>query len=198
VENRRGSGRSIFAGRVSSWNLRDRHMVDTLEGLSGHFTRQRRRLAKIVVWAHNPHLGARATEVGNQGELNVGQLVRERCAGDCRLIGFTTYAGAVPAADDWGGPAERKWLRPAQADSVEDLLHQAGEKELMLSFARPSPAATLSASRRPNGKSYYFPARVAEQFDAVIHIDETRALEPIERTAGWEQGEFPETYPFAV
>lgn len=74
------------------------------------------------------HLGdARATELGSQGELNVGQLVRERHGGDCRLIGFTTYAGTVTAADDWDGPAERKWVRPALPDSVEELLHETGE-----------------------------------------------------------------------
>jgi erythromycin esterase-like protein/predicted phosphoribosyltransferase len=208
--------RSMFAGRVSSWNLRDRHMVDTLEALTGHLTRQRGRPAKIVVWAHNSHLGdARATELGSQGELNVGQLVRERHAGDCRLVGFTTYTGTVTAADDWGGPAERKLVRPALPDSVEELLHEAGEKEFMLSLSGPSPAGRAAAVEtlrsahleraigviyRPQTErqSHYFRARVAEQFDALIHVDETRAVEPLERTAGWERGEVPETYPFAV
>ncbi len=106
--------RTMFSGRVSSWNLRDRHMADTLDALAGHLDRQRGQPAKIVVWAHNSHLGdARATEVASQGELNVGQLVRERHSGDCRLIGFTTYTGTVTAADDWEEPAQRKWVRPA-------------------------------------------------------------------------------------
>ena len=108
--------RAMFSGRVSSWNLRDRHMADTLDALVGHLTRQRGAPAKIVVWAHNSHLGdARATETAARGELNVGQLVRERHPGDCRLIGFTTYTGTVTAASDWEGPAERKWVRPALA-----------------------------------------------------------------------------------
>jgi erythromycin esterase-like protein len=203
--------RTMFAGRVSSWNLRDQHMVDTLDALADHLTRQRGRPAKIVVWAHNSHLGdARATELGSQGELNVGQLVRERHGGDCRLIGFTTYTGTVTAADDWDGPAERKWVRPALPDSIEELLHETGEKEFMLTFGPGSPAVeplrparlerAIGVIYRPDTErqSHYFRARAAEQFDAIIHIDETRAVEPLERTAGWERGEAPETYPFTV
>jgi erythromycin esterase-like protein len=203
--------RSMFHGRMSSWNLRDRHMTDTLDALSDHLRIQRGEAAKVVVWEHNSHLGdARATESGMRGELNVGQLVRERHPDDCRTIGFTTYSGTVTAADDWGGPAERKRVRPALADSVEDLFHSTGEKEFLLSFAVATDAAdVLSYARleraigviyRPQTErqSHYFRARVSGQFDAVIHLDETRALEPLERTAGWEQGEAPETYPFAV
>jgi erythromycin esterase-like protein/predicted phosphoribosyltransferase len=203
--------REMFGGRVSSWNLRDCHMADTLEALIEHLGRVRGEPAKIVVWAHNSHLGdARATEAGSQGELNVGQLVRERHPGQCRLIGFTTYTGTVTAADDWGAPADRKVVRPALADSAEELLHQVGSKEFMLWFDLAPPAAdVLRAARleraigvvyRPQTErqSHYFHARVADQFDALIHIDQTRALEPIERTAQWERGEASETYPFAV
>jgi erythromycin esterase-like protein len=203
--------RAMFSGRVSSWNLRDRHMADTLDALAGHLTRQRGAPAKIVVWAHNSHLGdARATETAASGELNVGQLVRERHPGDCRLIGFTTYTGTVTAASDWEGPAERKWVRPALADSVEELLHEVGEKGFMLRFGAASGSADALCSARleraigviyrpeTERQSHYFGARVADQFDAMIHIDETRAVEPLERTARWQEGEAPETYPFAV
>ena len=203
--------RTMFSGRVSSWNLRDQHMAGTLDALAGHLSRQRGRPAKIVVWAHNSHVGdARATELGSQGELDVGQLVRERHPGNCRLLGFTTYTGTVTAASDWGGPAERKWVRPALPDSVEELFHDAGEKGFMLSFGHaPQAAQALRSARaeraigviyRPatERQSHYFRSRVADQFDAVIHIEETRAVEPLERTAGWERGEVPETYPFAV
>jgi erythromycin esterase-like protein len=203
--------RSMFAGRVSSWNMRDEHMTDTLDALVEHLTNQQGRPAKVVVWAHNSHLGdARATEMGSQGELNVGQLVRERHPGDCRLIGFTTYSGTVTAADDWDEPAERKWVRPALPDSVEELFHSAGGKEFLISMDRaPRTAQTLRSARleraigviyRPDTErqSHYFRARAGEQFDAVIHIDETRAVEPLERTAGWVRGEVPETYPVAV
>jgi erythromycin esterase-like protein len=118
----------MFAGRVSSWNLRDRHMTDTLDALSAHLSRQAGRQARIVVWAHNSHLGdARATEMASLSEYNVGQLVRERHAGHCVLLGFTTSAGSVTAAGDWGGSAERKQVRPALPGSVEEVLHQVGE-----------------------------------------------------------------------
>jgi erythromycin esterase-like protein/predicted phosphoribosyltransferase len=203
--------RTMFSGRVSSWNLRDQHMAGTLDALGGHLSRQQGRPAKIVVWAHNSHVGdARTTELGSQGELDIGQLVRERHPGNSRLIGFTTYTGTVTAASDWGGPAERKLVRPALADSAEELFHDTGEKGFLLSFRHAAQAARVLRSARleraigviyrpdTERQSHYFQARVADQFDAVIHIDETRAVEPLERTAAWEQGEVPETYPFAV
>jgi erythromycin esterase-like protein len=203
--------RGMFSGRVNTWNLRDTHMVDTLDSLAAHLTAQRAEPARIVVWEHNSHLGdARATESRMRGEVNVGQLVRERHGGDCRSIGFTTYTGTVTAADDWGGAAERKQVRPGLPGSVEELLHQVGLAEFMLSFEiAPRAAEVLSSARleraigviyRPQTErqSHYFRCRLANQFDAVIHLDETRALEPLERTAGWEAGEVPETYPFAV
>lgn len=203
--------RTMFGGRVSSWNLRDEHMVETLDALANHLGRQRGKPAKIVVWAHNSHLGdARATEMAARGELNLGQLMRERHPGDCRLIGFTTYTGTVTAADDWGAPAERKQVRPALAGSVEELFHEVGQKEFMVAVGGGLVAAeALRAARleraigviyRPHTErqSHYFRSRVADQFDAVIHIDETRALEPLERTARWDAGELPETYPHAV
>jgi erythromycin esterase-like protein/predicted phosphoribosyltransferase len=202
--------RSMFNGRVSTWNLRDQHMADTLDALAAHLTHQRGEPAKIVVWAHNSHVGdARATEVSSYGEFNIGQLVRERHPG-CRLLGFTTYTGTVTAASDWDGPAERKWVRPALPDSVEELFHETGEKEFLVAFPRAVRSTYALRSARleraigvvyrpqTERQSHYFRARLADQFDAVIHIDETRAVEPIERTAGWERGEAPETYPFAV
>ncbi|GAA0399229.1 erythromycin esterase family protein [Microbispora corallina] len=203
--------RTMFGGRVSSWNLRDRHMADTLFALAEHLGWQRAEPAKIVVWAHNSHLGdARATEMGARGELNLGQLVREHNPEDCRLIGFTTYTGTVTAADDWGRPADRKTVRRALPDSVEDLLHDVGHKEFLLDFVHSVRAADLLRKAlleraigvvyRPGTErhSHYFQTRLSDQFDAVVHIDETRALEPLERTARWERGEAPETYPVAV
>lgn len=203
--------RSMFGGRALSWNMRDRHMVETLGAVQGHLNRQLGAPAKIVVWEHNSHVGdARATEMAARGELNVGQLVRERHSGDCRNLGFTTYTGTVTAADDWGGEARRKWVRSALSGSVEELFHQVGLKEFMLSFAADARVAevlrparlerAIGVIYRPDTEraSHYFRARLAEQFDAVIHLDDTRAVEPLERTARWETGEAPETYPFAV
>jgi erythromycin esterase-like protein/predicted phosphoribosyltransferase len=203
--------RTMVGGRALSWNLRDQHMVDTLDALAAHLGQARGEPARIVVWAHNSHLGdARATEVSAEGQLNVGELVRDRHAGDCRLVGFTTYTGTVTAADDWGGPAERKRVRPALRESYERLFHETDEKRFWISFDEaPEAAEVLRSPRleraigviyrpRTERQSHYFRARMSDQFDAVVHIDETRALEPLERTARWEEGEVPETFPFAV
>jgi erythromycin esterase-like protein len=211
VKNAEQYYRAMFSGRANTWNLRDRHMVDTLDALAAHLGQQRGEPAKIVVWAHNSHLGdARATEMGARGEHNVGQLVRERHPENCSLVGFTTYTGTVTAADDWGGRAERKWVRPGLPDSVEELFHETAVEAFLLPFGQAPRATTLLSSAlleraigviyRPETEreSHFFLARVADQFDAVIHISETRAVEPLERTARWEQGEAPETYPFAV
>jgi erythromycin esterase-like protein len=203
--------RTIFGGRVASWNLRDRHMADTLDALADHLTRQRGTPARIVVWAHNSHVGdARATELASVGELTLGQLARERHPGDAVLLGLTTSAGTVTAADDWDGPAERKRVRPALPDSVEAQLNSADLGALFLRFAaaprarealrRPRLERAIGVVYRPDTErqSHYFRARVADQFDAVLHIDDTRAVEPLDRTGGWERSELPDTYPFAV
>src|SRR6266550_2599125 len=113
VKNAEEYYRSMFRGRQSSWNLRDTHMTETIEALISYL-RRHGRAAKIVVWAHNSHLGdARATEMGARGELNVGQLVRQKYGNTALLVGFTTYAGTVTAATDWDEPGERKRVRPA-------------------------------------------------------------------------------------
>src|SRR5437763_3156755 len=122
----------MFHGRMSSWNLRDCHMAETLEALLEHLERQNPG-TKLIVWAHNSHLGdARATEMGERGELNLGQLVRERFGSDAVSIGFTTYDGTVTAASDWDGPAERKSVNPARRDSYEDWFHQASTPDFLL------------------------------------------------------------------
>ncbi|HJU72969.1 MAG TPA: erythromycin esterase family protein, partial [Gemmatimonadaceae bacterium] len=102
VRNAEQYYRAMFGGRTDSWNLRDTHMMETLEALLAH-VRQATGAARAVVWAHNSHLGdARATSMGARGELNLGQLVRERFGDRARLIGFTTHTGSVTAASDWG------------------------------------------------------------------------------------------------
>jgi len=201
--------RSMFGEAASSWNLRDRHMADTLVRLRAHLARHGDP-GKIVVWEHNSHVGdARLTEMGGRGELNVGQLARERWPDDVALIGFTTYSGTVTAASGWDAPAERKRVRPALPESHEALLHEAGEPRLLVNLLRGPTAEILRRPRleraigviyRPETEraSHYFSARLAGQFDAVIHIDQTRAVEPLERTGGWELGEPPETYPTAL
>jgi erythromycin esterase-like protein len=202
--------RSMFQDRISSWNLRDRHMAETLESLAAHLSR-RQGVCKIAVWEHNSHIGdARATELGEAGELNVGQLVRERHAEQARLVGFTTYTGTVTAASDWDLPAERKRVRPALPGSYEALFHAArlGESLLLLrdngaaaeALRAPRLERAIGVVYRPESEraSHYFRARLPDQFDAVIHWDQTSAVEPLERTACWEKGEPPETYPTGV
>ncbi|HEY9671765.1 MAG TPA: erythromycin esterase family protein, partial [Waterburya sp.] len=209
VKNAEEYYRSMFRGRVSSWNLRDRHMAETLDQLVAHLDRQGGR-TKVVVWAHNSHLGdARATDMGNAGELNVGQLVRQQYGSEAVLVGFSTYTGTVTAASDWGAPAERKRVRPALSDSYEALFHETRLPCFLLTLRQDGLVVQgLRKSRLeraigviylPQSEriSHYFHARLANQFDAMIHLDETRAIEPLEPTAHWETGEAPETYPFA-
>jgi len=132
VKNAEAYYRSVFLEEISSWNLRDRHMAETLDALVAHLGRKGRR-AKLAVWEHNSHLGdARATEMGQRGELNVGQLVREKYGNEAVLVGFTTHHGTVTAASDWGKSAERKRVRPALAGSYEALFHTAGRDRFLL------------------------------------------------------------------
>jgi erythromycin esterase-like protein/predicted phosphoribosyltransferase len=195
--------RAMFRGGVESWNLRDRHMAETLEELSAHLQRSRGRV-KVAVWEHNSHLGDnRATELGQAGQLNVGQLVRERHGRDALLVGFTTYAGTVTAASAWGGPAERKQVRPALPGSWEEMLHESGKAAFLLDPTtlpgrRLERAIGVVYQPQTERVSHYFYARLADQFDAVIHLDETTALEPLERTSEWDEGELPETFPTGV
>jgi len=202
--------RSMFRGRASSWNLRDRHMVETIEALVAHLNGSRQ--PKAIVWAHNSHLGdARATEMSQHGELNVGQLIREHFGDEAVLVGFTTHHGSVTAASDWGAIAERKNVRPALRGSYEELFHETvldrfwidlrdvGEKVVSALYG-PRLERAIGVIYRPESErlSHYFHARLPKQFDAVIHFDETRAVEPLERTSVWDKGELPETYPFKV
>ena len=202
--------RTMFDGANRSWNLRDRHMADTLDQLLAHLGRHDR-AERIVVWAHNSHVGdARATEVGARGQLNIGQLARERHGKDAFLIGFTTYEGTVSAASDWDAQVERKRVRPALGGSYEALLHTVGPRAFWIPLTAESSATralreprierAIGVLYRPETEraSHYFNARLADQFDAVIHIDRTRAVEPIERTVAWQRGEPPETYPTAL
>jgi len=202
--------RTMFGDRAGSWNQRDRHMADTLDQLLAHLDRHGG-TARVVVWAHNSHVGdARSTEMTHRGELNIGQLTRERHGRDAVSVGFTTYAGSVTAASDWGGPAERKRVRPALADSYEALLHATGMPAFLLcplgageggrALLEPRLERAIGVIYRPETErqSHWFLASAARQYDALVHIDSTRAVEPLERTPTWELGEPPETYPSAL
>lgn len=198
--------RTMLDDRVSSWNLRDRHMFETLDELATHLARHRDG-TKIVVWAHNSHVGdAAATEMSRRGEFNIGRLARRRYGAEAALIGFTTYAGTVTAASDWGARVERKTVRPALAGSYEEFFHRLGVGRFSLMLDEPAIRAAckgplleraIGVIYRPETErqSHYFQSSLADQFDIVVHIDRTRAVEPLERTASWERGEVPETYP---
>lgn len=206
VKNAEHYYRTLFRGDVSSWNLRDHHMMETLTALVTHLE-QFQHPVKVVVWAHNSHLGnARATQMGDRGEFNLGQLVRERFGRQAVLIGFTTHTGTVTAASDWDAPAERKRVRPAMPESYEALFHAVGYTGFWLEFEKhPDVAAKLRTARleraigviyRPETElvSHYFRAHLPEQFEAVLHFDETRAVEPLERAAR-KSTEVEETFP---
>lgn len=199
--------RAMFKSHSRSWNLRDRHMADTLDEIAGHLGGTS---AKVVVWAHNSHLGdARATQMSASGQFNVGQLVRERHGDDALLVGFSTYQGTVTATSKWDDAPERKRLCAALTGSYEALFHKTELPEFLLTLRGSKWLAGVLSQEmleRAIGVIYlpesewldYFDARLADQFDALIHLDQTHAVEPLERTAQWEAGEFPATYPFAV
>lgn len=202
--------RTMFHGRVSSWNLRDTHMADTLDRIRASLV-ERGLPAKVVVWAHNSHLGdARATEMSEAGELNLGQLVRMRHGDAVRSIGFSTYAGTVTAARDWECPAERRHVRRGMQGSYEELFHHVGEDAFFLNLVRlgevsgalrePRLQRAIGVIYRPENErfNHYFRARLANQFDGIVHFDHTKALEPLEREASWVAGEAPETWPSAL
>lgn len=207
--------RAMYLGSVASWNLRDTHMVDTLE----HVLAFRGPSSKAVVWAHNSHVGdARATQMGSSGEVNIGSLCRERFGDAVFNVGFGTDHGTVAAAHEWGGGVEVMTVRPSRADSYEGLFHEASQlgdgMPAFLVHLREPPREEvrreLSATRleraigvvyRPETErlSHYFDARLAEQFDAWLWFDETRAVTPLEakeRLVRWRPGEEPpETFP---
>jgi erythromycin esterase-like protein len=196
----------MYRAEVSSWNLRDRHMAGTLDALVTHLEHRRPR-PKVVVWEHNSHVGdARSTAMAGRGELNVGQLARQRYGVNTMLIGFSTYAGEVTAASDWGAPAERKRVRPALPESYEALLHEVPQPAFWVDTADEQVHRALADARieraigviyRPETErqSHYLYARLGDQYDAVIHIDRTQALVPLDPNEQWQRGEPPETYP---
>ena len=205
VRNAEEYYRAMFGGRVESWNLRDTHMLETLEALL-QYVQQASGQSRAVVWAHNSHLGdARATQMGAGGELNLGQLVRERFGEQAWLIGFTTHTGSVTAASNWDEPSERKRVVPSLIGSYERLFHDVGLDRFLLFLRDGAARQVLQPPRleraigviyRPDTErmSHYFRARLADQFDAVMHIDTTSALQPLERWA-LDEVDAPETYP---
>jgi len=209
VHNAEEYYRTMFRGRVSSWNLRDSHMSETLQALDRHLAASGTP-PKFAVWAHNSHLGdASATEMGDMGEWNLGQLTRDRHGSDAVLVGFSTYRGWVTAATEWDDPPGRKRVRDGLEGSWEDVFHRCGADRSMLVLRGNEAVRELAMQRRlqraigviyrpeTERQSHYFETTLAEQFDAVIHIDETNALRPLDASEQ-HSGEAPETYPSGV
>lgn len=192
--------RAMFGARINTWNLRDAHMTETLFALRKHLLKQGRN-GRIVVWAHNSHLGdARATEMSAAGECNVGQLVREQAGADrTLLVGFTTYTGYVAAAREWDAPVERRWVRPAHRDSYEHLFYASRLDRFFLPLhdsaseplREPLLERAIGVIYRPATElaSHYFQAALPAQFDAVFHLDETEAIEPFDVSEHWHERE---------
>jgi len=189
--------RAMFGRRHNTWNLRDAHMRDTLLALS-QYRIHRGGTGRVVVWAHNSHLGdARATESHLRGEWNLGQLMREEADGQTLLVGFTTYTGEVSAASQWDGEVERKRVRPALDGSCEQLFHSTGLDRFFLRLndpaAEPLRAPLLQRAigviylPQTERESHYFEVMLADQFDAVFHLDETAALEPLDAPSPWQR-----------
>jgi erythromycin esterase-like protein len=209
VKNAEEYYRQMFEGRVNTWNLRDRHMMETLEALASHLERRFGK-PKIVVWAHNSHLGnARATDRSQFGEWNLGQLVREESA-EAVLVGFTTYSGSVTAAPSWGAPYATIPVRPALPESFEFLFHSIGLPRFLVTFAGDERLSeqfraerlerAIGVVYRPETErlSHYFHASIADQFDAIVHIDRTTAVDPLPHAEAEQTPEVPETYPVGL
>jgi len=198
--------RIMYYGGAEAWNLRDRHMFETLERLLDRAGPD----GKAVVWAHNSHIGdARRTDMGKvRGELNIGQLCREKFGDAAALIGFGTNTGTVAAASDWDGDMEIKAVRPSHEESVERCFHLSGRPRLLLDFARhPGVSEALCAERlerfigviyRPETEllSHYAKVELARQFDAYVWFEETRAVTPLAMEV--KSGRMPDTFPFGL
>ena len=196
--------RTMVRGGPASWNVRDRHMVETLDRLVEHHGP----MAKAIVWEHNTHIGdARFTDMARAGMVNVGQLVREAHGeADAVLVGFGTHRGTVIAADEWGAPMERMRVPAARDGSFEHALHDAAVGDALLFSTTPMPRAArldsrsaialsaLSTIRDHERWGNYVPTIVPRRYDAFLYIDETRAVDPLHMPVRVD-GEPPETYP---
>jgi erythromycin esterase-like protein len=196
--------REMVRGDVDSWNIRDRHMAETLDRLQDHHGAD----SKGIVWAHNTHIGdARATDMEARGRLNIGQIVRQRDGKEnIALVGMGSYQGGVIAASSWGAPMEEMTVPPAQEGSYEHVFHQVdGSDHLLLTEDLPAdPALARSRGNRAIGVVYhparesgnYVPTNLPERYDAFVHFDETSALHPLEIHA--DRDTVPALYPWGL
>jgi erythromycin esterase-like protein len=207
VKNAEAYYRAMVHGGPESWNIRDRHMTETLERLMRHHGPG----AKGIVWEHNTHIGdARFTDMADEGEVNIGQLVRERHGDEgVVLAGFGSYRGTVIAGREWDAPMEVMRVPPGRPGSWEDVLHQVDPNDKLLIFSeaqetremmKPRGHRAIGVVYHPEYEQYgnYVPSVLPRRYDAFLFIDETRALHPLHMTATHDKGELPETFPSGV
>lgn len=211
VKNAEKYYRSLFEPRDVSWNIRDQHMAETLSNIISHIESNLKTPAKIIVWAHNSHVGdARATEMHDRNEINLGQIVREQYDTASYLLGFSTYDGTVRAASEWDGPSIIKKVSPSLPGSYEFLFHDANEKNFFLNLRaenhlthllkNPELQRAIGVIYLPQTErmSHYYFSRLPYQFDGIIHFDRTQAVVPLDREPFSEMDELPETYPTGI
>ncbi len=192
VKNGEHYYRSMYENHASSWNNRDSHMAETVDHIVDHLEKRHGKPAKIIIWAHNSHVGdARATEMGARGEINIGQLIREKYAESCYNIGFSTYDGTVLAANDWGANGEIKKINPGLEGSFEALFHDLAHDRFLLTLRgnqvleyylkTPRLQRAIGVIYAPHTERYshYFFTQLPYQFDSIIHFDRTQAVKPI-------------------
>ena len=212
VRNAEAYYRAMFGGRAASWNLRDTHMADTVDLLAEHLGDGAP--AKLVIWAHNSHVGdARATELGDEGQITLGQVLRQRHPNETALVGMTTHTGTVLAAYDWDEPGERERVRPSLPGSWEELFHASELARFYATSAQLRRAVGDQVDRlqraigvvyRPETerRSHYLHARLADEFDVIVHVDETHAVEPLDPIGALPEPapapDVPETFPTGV
>lgn len=196
--------REMVGSRADSWNVRDRHMDETLARLDAHHDGD----AGGVVWAHNTHVGdARATDMESRGRLNIGQLARERAGRDAvALVGMGTHHGDVVAGDAWGASMEEREVPPARPGSYEDVFHRAAEADglLLMGELSEDPALSQPRGHRAIGVVYhphaesgnYVPTVLPDRYDAYVHLDETTALHPLDVHPSPEA--VPDLYPWGL
>jgi erythromycin esterase len=197
--------RSMMSFDNESWNVRDRHMMETLDRLLKFHGKG----AKGIVWEHNTHIGdARATTMKRSGMVNIGQLAREQYGVDqVFLTGFATYEGSVIAGEEWGAPMQEMEVPQARTGSIEDVLHKENPQDRYLIFTEEPEDLYLESEIRhraigvvydPEREKYgnYVPSVMAQRYDALIYIDQTKALHPLHMKPHSEKE--PETYPFGV
>jgi erythromycin esterase-like protein len=213
-------GAAEYYTSYNSWNTRDTFMFETVKKVMERRSFVHGQRVKTVIWAHNSHLGnSRYTDMHDQGEINVGQLLKTHFGPQRAMnIGFTTYDGSVTATNEWGNPCSFKKVNPGMKGSVEELFHKAVQRspekfedgQFLLMFRSTGLETNVAESSliddlgnqkyeeraigviyRPSTerRSHYFGTRIAKQFDMVIHVDRTSALRPLDIPDQWSQGE---------